>query len=164
MSMCGCNSSISSFLLLGAYSTATTRKILVHVCTRTNKREKQRESETSLFDNCILLHLYYINYHYIICFLRNDKKKGYHHQLNKQHVLTLYQYEKVNSGLLRYTMDSFIDRKSITIVIYTHIRLIHLDYIGLYYRILNEILECDYIRSFIGFFLLFIYRQPSFTW
>lgn len=29
----------------------------------------------------------------------------------------------------------------------------HLDYIRLYYRILDEILEGDYIRSFVGFFL-----------
>jgi hypothetical protein len=85
MSMCGCNSSISSFLLLGAYSTATTRKILVHVCTRTNKREKQRESETSIFDNCILLHLYYINYHAgdTLFFSKRNRK---HREQNFKHM------------------------------------------------------------------------------
>ncbi len=42
-----------------------------------------------------------------------------------------------------------------------HIRFTHLDYIGLYYRILNEILECNYNRSFVGFsfFLLLFFTS-----
>ncbi len=35
------------------------------------------------------------------------------------------------------------------------IRLTHLDYISLYYRVLNEILECDYILFFRRVFFLF---------
>ena len=39
-----------------------------------------------------------------------------------------------------------------------HRRFTHLDYIALYYRLLNEILECDYIRSFVGlFFFVFFF-------
>lgn len=59
----------------------------------------------------------------------------------------------------RRSIHFFIESQSQ--YMYIAIRFTHLDYIGLYYRILIEILECDYIRSF---FSLSLSRYPSFTW
>jgi hypothetical protein len=79
------------------------------------------------------------------------QKKGYHHQLNKQHVLILHQYKGQPWSVTLYHW--FIDWSKVNHNTYIcNIRHTHLDYIGLYYRILNEILACDYIRSFVGFF------------
>jgi hypothetical protein len=60
MSMCGCNSSINSFLLLGAHSTTTMRKTIVYVYAFMNKREKEKPVYSI---TTVLLYLYYINYY-----------------------------------------------------------------------------------------------------
>lgn len=113
--VCGCGGSSSngskSLLLLGIYSTATARKSVLHVDTRTNKREKGKKREESERERqterpvdsttAVLLHLYYIKHHasdasdtacaraevstatLIDLFARNIvAKKGYHYQLN----------------------------------------------------------------------------------
>jgi hypothetical protein len=185
MSMCGCNGSISSFLLLGAHSTASTRKTTIYVCIFTNKREKENPVDSI---TTVLLYLYNINYYAEdAAFFRKEKenawiniwiiyenlfsqqkifaiifiilfilyimaKKGYYHQLNKHYVLTLHQYKGQPWSVTPYHWFIYWSKVNHITYIHMHIRLTHLDYIGLYYRILNEILDCDYIRSFVDFF------------
>jgi hypothetical protein len=58
---------------------------------------------------------------------------------------------KVNHNMYIYTY----------IYIYSHIELARLYYIGLHYRILEEKLECNYVRSFVGFFFFFFASHQS---
>lgn len=129
--MCGCNSSINSFLCYWApiLNGDDEKKYSTRMHTYEQTRERERERETSLFDNCVLLHqlscwrhsfssregsvwnrnfnCICFNHRRLFAFYVMVKKKVYHH-------LHSTPIRKVNSGLLHCT----IDRKSITIYIY----------------------------------------------
>jgi hypothetical protein len=58
MNICGCNSSINSFLCYWApiLNGDDEKKYSTRMHTYEQTRERERERETSLFDNCVLLH------------------------------------------------------------------------------------------------------------